>query len=54
VLGGSVRSTASVEAQPPDVQARVRAVFVRMVEAHREGSRLAIPVVVKLGWGKKP
>jgi SAM-dependent methyltransferase len=54
VLGGSVRSTASVEAQPPEVQARIRAVFVRMVEAYREGSRLAIPVVVKLAWGRKP
>jgi SAM-dependent methyltransferase len=54
VLGGSVRSTAAVEAQSPEMQAQVRAAFIELAERHRDGNRLAIPVVVKLGWGRKP
>ncbi len=55
MLGGSVRASSAVLAQPPEVQTRVRAAFNELVAdfALREGG-LAVPAVVKIGSGRRP
>jgi hypothetical protein len=54
LLGGTVRLSALVLRQPDDVRREIRAAFDRIVEAHRTGDRLEIPVSVKLASGRKP
>lgn len=49
LLGGSVRSSAEVQAQPAEDRRRVREALVRLAEAHRTEDGLAVPVAVILG-----
>ena len=49
VLGGSVRTSAAILAQPSDVQERVRAALARRAEAYRGPDGLALPVEVVIG-----
>lgn len=55
VLDSAVRIRPLVTAQPPEVQAAIRAAFDRLVEDHRrtDGS-LAIPVSVQVTRGRRP
>jgi len=50
LLDGTVRTSALVLTQPPEVQRRIRAAFERLAAAHAggTGSGLALPVSVKL------
>ena len=54
LLGGTVRTSAIVVAQPQETQARIRAAFDRIVAQYESGGRLELPVSVKLGSGRKP
>ena len=54
LLGGTVRVSAIVVAQPQETQARIRAAFDRIVAQYESGGRLELPVSVKLGSGRKP
>ena len=54
LLGGTVRLSALVARQPDDVQREIRAAFDRIVQPHRVGDRLEIPVSVRLASGRKP
>ena len=49
VLGGSVRTSATILAQPEAVQVRVRAALERRAEAYRGPGGLALPVSVVIG-----
>jgi hypothetical protein len=53
-LGSLVRASASVLAQPADVQRRVRAAFDRLVERHRGEGGYIVPVSAKIAAGCKP
>jgi hypothetical protein len=55
VLDSAVRIPPLVTQQAPEVQARIRAAFDRLVEPHRgpDGS-LAIPVAVQVTRGRRP
>jgi hypothetical protein len=48
-----VRNSALVLGQPERTRRRIRAAFVRGVEAHRHGDRLELPVSVKLAVGRR-
>ena len=48
---GSVRNSALVLGQPEQTRRRIRAAFVRGVEAYRHGDRVELPVSVKLAVG---
>lgn len=52
VLRGSVRTSALVTAQPPDVQRQIRAAFDRMVEAYDDHGALLLPVTVLVVSGR--
>ena len=54
MLGGTVRTSALLLAQPDDVRARARAAFDRRVEDYRRGDHLELPISVKLAAGLKP
>jgi len=54
MLGGTVRTSALLLAQPDDVRARARAAFDRRVEGYRRGDHLELPISVKLAAGRKP
>ena len=54
MLGGTVRTSALLLAQPDDVRARARAAFDRRVEDYRRGDHLELPISVKLAAGRKP
>lgn len=55
LLDAAVRTTAAIQGQPPDVQARIRAAFERLVSAHAVADGgLDLPVSVKLASGRKP
>ena len=54
LMGGTVRVSAIVLAQPPETQARVRAAFDRLVREYESGGELELPVSVKLGSGRRP
>ena len=43
VLGGTVRTSALLRAQPNNVQARARTAFNRQVEVYRRGDHLELP-----------
>jgi SAM-dependent methyltransferase len=54
LLGGSVRTSALILAQPDDVQQEIRAAFDRVVGEYEVGGRLEVPVSVKLASGRMP
>jgi SAM-dependent methyltransferase len=53
-LHSLVRASASVLAQPPDVQRRIRAAFDRLIERHRGDDGFVVPVSAKIAAGRKP
>lgn len=53
-MGGSVRVTALIKAQPPDVQERIRAEVLTLAEGYRAYDGLTIPCAAKLGSGRRP
>jgi SAM-dependent methyltransferase len=54
MLGGTVRTSALLLAQPNNVRAQARAAFDRQVEDYRRGDHLELPISVKLAFGRKP
>ena len=55
LLGGTVRTTEQMKAQPPAVRERVRDAFARRVEAHRApDGALAVPVAAVLATARRP
>ena len=54
LLGGTVRTSALIEGQSPEVQRRIRQAFERLVDHYRVGGGLELPVSVKLASGRKP
>ena len=53
-LAGSVRSTALIQAQPPEIQERIRKGVLELAEAYRDRDGLSVPCAAKLGSGRKP
>jgi hypothetical protein len=53
VLGGSVRTSATVLAQPPPVRDRLRAVVARAAERYRGSDGLDLPVSVVVGAARR-
>jgi hypothetical protein len=51
LLGGTVRTSALVPAQPATVRERIRAAFDRLVAPYTSGDGLSIPVSVVLASG---
>ncbi|HET9443973.1 MAG TPA: hypothetical protein VFO65_11655, partial [Acidimicrobiales bacterium] len=56
VVEGTVRTRAVILAQPPEVQARIRAAFDRLVAQYDSGPGrgLRLPVSVKVASARKP
>jgi SAM-dependent methyltransferase len=54
LMGGTVRTSALVLAQTGETQGRIRAAFDELVEQHRHGARVELPVSVKLASARKP
>jgi ubiquinone/menaquinone biosynthesis C-methylase UbiE len=54
LLAGTVRTSALIQRQTEEVQEQIRAAFDRVVQRHRDGDRLAIPIAVKLASATKP
>jgi hypothetical protein len=54
MLASTVRTSALIQRQPDGVQAQIRAAFDRVLQRHRFGDRLAVPVAVKLASATKP
>jgi SAM-dependent methyltransferase len=54
LLAGSVRSAAAVEALSPAARGRARAAFVELVAPHRVSGGHELPVVAKVGSGRRP
>jgi SAM-dependent methyltransferase len=54
MLGGSVRTSSLILAQPEQVQRLIRAGFERRAEALRDGDEIVLPAVVKLASGRRP
>jgi SAM-dependent methyltransferase len=53
-MGGSVRGSSIVRAQPQSVQARIREALEEVVEPYRGDGGLQIPVAASIGSGRKP
>ena len=53
VLDGSVNTRATVLAQPPDVQQRIRNELDRLVEPHRHDGEIHVPVSVRIASGRR-
>ena len=53
VLDGSVNTRATVLAQPPDVQQRIRNELDRLVEPHRHHGEIHVPVSVRIASGRR-
>jgi SAM-dependent methyltransferase len=53
VLGGSVNTRATVLAQPPDVQRRIRHELARLADPHRRGDGIDVPVSVHIASGRR-
>jgi SAM-dependent methyltransferase len=53
-LGSLVRASASVLAQPAEVQRRIRVAFDRLVERHRVDGGFLVPMSAKIAAGRKP
>lgn len=55
LLGGSVRASAAVLAQPPEAQERIRRAFGELArEFERPDGSLSVPAVVRVGSGVRP
>jgi ubiquinone/menaquinone biosynthesis C-methylase UbiE len=54
MLASTVRTSALIQRQPHGVQEQIRSAFDRVVQRHRVGDRLAVPVAVKLASATKP
>jgi SAM-dependent methyltransferase len=54
IVAGTVRASALLLAQPPEMQRRIRAAFDEIAERHRAGSVLRLPVSVKLASARRP
>lgn len=54
VLEGTVRTSALVRSQSPEVRRRIRANFDRLAADHATDDGLELPVSVKIGRGRKP
>jgi SAM-dependent methyltransferase len=52
VLGGTLRTSALVEGQPPNVRRRIRAAFDRLAARYAAGSGLELPVSVTIAVGR--
>ena len=53
VLDASVSTRATVLAQPPDVQQRIRNELDRLVEPHRHDGEIHVPVSVRIASGRR-
>jgi len=53
VLDGSVNTRATILAQPPGVQQRIRKELDRLVEPHRHDGPIHVPVSVRIAWGRR-
>jgi ubiquinone/menaquinone biosynthesis C-methylase UbiE len=53
VLDGSINTRATVLAQPPDVQQRIRNELERLVEPHRHNGEIHVPVSVRIAAGRR-
>ena len=53
VLGGSVNTRATVLAQPPDVQQRIRDELARLADPHRREDGIDVPVSVRIASGRR-
>jgi ubiquinone/menaquinone biosynthesis C-methylase UbiE len=53
LLDGTVRASAQVRGQPPDMQRSIRRAFDRIVADYHNGSELELPVSVKIAAGRK-
>jgi SAM-dependent methyltransferase len=53
VLGGSVNTRATVLAQPPDVQQRIRDELARLIEPHWREDGIEVPVSVRIASGRR-
>jgi hypothetical protein len=53
VLGGSVNTRATVLAQPPGVQQRIRDELDRLIDPHRREGRIDVPVSVRIASGRR-
>jgi ubiquinone/menaquinone biosynthesis C-methylase UbiE len=53
-IAGTVRMNALVTRQPPEVQARIRTEYERLLEPYRSGAGWDVPCVVKVGSAAKP
>jgi 2-polyprenyl-3-methyl-5-hydroxy-6-metoxy-1,4-benzoquinol methylase len=51
LIGATVRTRATVLAQPQEVQARIRATFDRLVRPYAQADALVVPISVKLASG---
>jgi hypothetical protein len=54
ILGGTVRTAATIAGQPVEVQAEIRAAFERRIRPYVASDGLALPVSVKLASGRRP
>jgi ubiquinone/menaquinone biosynthesis C-methylase UbiE len=54
LLEGSVRAAAHVEGQTAEVRAEIRAAFDRLVAPYATDDGLDLPIVVKIGSGRRP
>ena len=54
LLDGTVRASAQVRGQTPDMQRSIRRAFDRIVADYHAGSGLELPVSVKIAAGRKP
>ena len=54
LLGGTVRTSALILGQTPDMQQEIRAAFDQIVQKYQTDDRLEIPLSVKLASGRKP
>ncbi|HET6663938.1 MAG TPA: methyltransferase domain-containing protein [Acidimicrobiales bacterium] len=53
MLGGTVRASAQVRGQTPDMQRSIRRAFDRIVAHYYSGGELELPVSVKIAAGRK-
>lgn len=53
LLRSSVRASAEIGRQRPEIQRRIRSAFERRVEPYRTDDGLELPAVVKIGSGRK-
>src|SRR5439155_5215278 len=51
-MGGSVRGSAFVRAQPEGIQAQIRGALEQVVEPYRSGNAIEIPAAARIGSGQ--